>query len=81
MLFAILSFRQTFTDRALGLINQGMQFRLLGLHLERLADIVTAAPDASAEAMLQVEVKGDIRLNDVTFVMALPTRSFWRMSV
>jgi ATP-binding cassette subfamily B protein RaxB len=29
MLFAFLSFRQTFTDRTLGLINQGLQFRLL----------------------------------------------------
>src|SRR4029078_3191915 len=43
MLFAFLSFRQTFTDRTLGLINETMQFRLLGLHLERLADIATAA--------------------------------------
>ena len=36
MLFAFLSFRQTFTDRAIGFINQAVQFRLMGLHLERL---------------------------------------------
>jgi ATP-binding cassette subfamily B protein RaxB len=36
MLFAFLSFRQTFTDRANTLINQAIQFRFLGLHLERL---------------------------------------------
>src|SRR5712692_9141056 len=48
MLFAFLSFRQTFNDRAIGLVNQLVQFRLLGLHLDRLADIVTAAPESEA---------------------------------
>ena len=42
MLFSFLSFRQTFTDRTIGLINQAIQFRFLRLHLDRLADIVTA---------------------------------------
>src|SRR5262249_10583567 len=67
MLFAFLSFRQTFTDRALGLINQGMQFRLLGLHLERVADIVTATPDASVGAVLFSNIKGALRLGGVSF--------------
>jgi ATP-binding cassette subfamily B protein RaxB len=44
MLFAFLSFRQTLNDRAVGFINQLVQFRLLGLHLDRLADIITAVP-------------------------------------
>ena len=51
MLFAFLSFRQTFTDRAFGLINETMQFRLLRLHLDRLADIVTAMPDVRADSV------------------------------
>jgi ATP-binding cassette subfamily B protein RaxB len=42
MLFAFLSFRQTLNARAVGFINQLVQFRLLGLHLDRLADIVSA---------------------------------------
>jgi ATP-binding cassette, subfamily B, bacterial CvaB/MchF/RaxB len=41
MLFSFLSFRQTFTDRTVALINQVIQFRFLRLHLDRLADIVT----------------------------------------
>ena len=45
MLFSFLSFRQTFTDRTVGLINQTMQFRFLRLHLDRLADIVTAGAE------------------------------------
>ena len=36
MLFAFLSFRQTFTDRAVGLVNQIIEFRFLRLHLDRL---------------------------------------------
>jgi len=39
MLFAFLSFRQTFTDRVLALINEAFNFRLLTLHLERISDI------------------------------------------
>ncbi len=38
--FAFLMFRQTFTDRAVALINQGSQFRLLRLPLDRVGDIV-----------------------------------------
>jgi ATP-binding cassette, subfamily B, bacterial CvaB/MchF/RaxB len=67
MLFAFLSFRQTFTDRTLGLINQGMQFRLLGLHLERLADIVAAKPEASIEAVQHLGMQGAMRFSAVSF--------------
>jgi len=42
MLFAFLSFRQTFTDRVIALINEAFNFRLLTLHLERIGDIVHA---------------------------------------
>lgn len=67
MLFSFLSFRQTFTDRAVGLISQAMQFRLLRLHLERLADIVTADPDVQTAALGPVEVGGAMRMKDVWF--------------
>jgi ATP-binding cassette, subfamily B, bacterial CvaB/MchF/RaxB len=67
MLFAFLSFRQTFTDRTLGLINQGMQFRLLGLHLERLADIVTAKPEAGIGAVPHFGMRGAMKLSSVSF--------------
>src|SRR5262245_19995001 len=62
MLFAFLSFRQTFSDRAIGLSNQVVQFRLLGLHLERLADIVTAKPETEAFTTPSLDVKGAIRV-------------------
>lgn len=68
MLFAFLSFRQTFTDRATALINQFIQFKFLNLHLERLADIVTAETDASdGAAPPRLEVRGAMTLKDVAF--------------
>lgn len=67
MLIAFLSFRQTFTDRVMGLINQAIQFRFLGLHLERLADIVATDPETTDEIAPQLEVRGAMRLQDVDF--------------
>ena len=69
MLMAFLSFRQTFSDRAQSLVGEIMQFRLLRLHLERLADIVTAEPDiARTDAPPRViEVRGGIELRNLSF--------------
>ncbi len=68
MLFAFLSFRQTFTDRATALINQFIQFQFLNLHLDRLADIVTAETETSDVATPpRLEVLGAMALKDVTF--------------
>jgi ATP-binding cassette subfamily B protein RaxB len=67
MLFAFLSFRQTFSDRAIGLINQLVQFRLLGLHLDRLSDIVTAVPETGAQKTQTLDVKGAIKVRDLSF--------------
>jgi len=67
MLFAFLSFRQTFTDRTLALINQAFEFRLLRLHLERLGDIVTTETDGAGEAGVPMEVKGRIKAAKISF--------------
>jgi ATP-binding cassette subfamily B protein RaxB len=67
MLFAFLSFRQTFNDRATTFINQLVQFRLLGLHLDRLADIVTAPPEAEIVKTRNLAVKGSIKVRDLSF--------------
>jgi ATP-binding cassette subfamily B protein RaxB len=67
MLFAFLSFRNTFNERAVGLINQLVQFRLLRLHLDRLADIVTAVPETEAATAPRLDVKGAIRVRELSF--------------
>jgi ATP-binding cassette subfamily B protein RaxB len=67
MLFSFLSFRQTFTDRAIGLVNQVMEFRFLRLYLDRLADIVTTPAETSVESPALVEVTGRIRMKNISF--------------
>jgi ATP-binding cassette, subfamily B, bacterial CvaB/MchF/RaxB len=68
MLFAFMSFRQTLTDRTLALINQFIQFRLLGLHLERLGDIVHAEPEVAAGAVVPAAaISGRLSLEGVSF--------------
>jgi len=67
MLFSFLSYRQTFTDRAMALVNQLMQFRFLRLHLDRLSDIVMTPAEASADAAGLLQVQGRMRLKDVSF--------------
>lgn len=67
MLFAFLSFRQTFTDRANALINQAMEFRFLNLHLDRLSDIVTAEPEAGQWMAPPIQVRGGMEVKDLSF--------------
>ncbi|MBU6408593.1 MAG: ATP-binding cassette domain-containing protein, partial [Alphaproteobacteria bacterium] len=67
MLFAFMSFRQTFSDRINALIAQAVQFRLLGLHLDRLGDIVQATPDAVDPRPLSTPPKGGLELRGVKF--------------
>ncbi|WP_288142425.1 peptidase domain-containing ABC transporter [Mesorhizobium sp.] len=69
MLIAFLSFRQTFSDRTLSLITESIQFRLLKLHLERIADIATAESDVSAAEFLppSAEVSGGIEVRSLSF--------------
>lgn len=67
MLIAFLSFRQTFTERMVSLVNQYMQFRLLGLHLDRLGDIINAEPDVTEEASFPLNVSGRIEAKNLAF--------------
>lgn len=67
MLFSFLAYRQTFTDRANALVNQMMQFRFLRLHLDRLADIVTTPSETSDAPASLAQIKGHVRLKDVSF--------------
>ncbi len=75
MLFAFLSFRQTFTDRANALINQAIQFRFLGLHLDRIADIVTSATEVSDASRPRIPVEGGISLKSVGFRYGMADRA------
>ncbi|WP_454719005.1 peptidase domain-containing ABC transporter [Caulobacter segnis] len=67
MLFAFLSFRQMFTDRANSLVSQFMQFKFLSLHLDRLADIVSTPLEEETEDYRLSEVHGGVSFRGVRF--------------
>lgn len=66
MLVAFLSFRSTFSERALALINQAMQLRFLKVHLLRLAPLVHQPTELGPEAPVAVGEE-TIELHDVSF--------------
>jgi len=45
MLFAFIAYKNQFVDKATVLVERLIEFRLLGLHLERIADIGLAEPE------------------------------------
>lgn len=67
MLFAFLSYRQTFTDRAMALVSQMMQFRFLRLHLDRLSDIVLTPAESLNQGLGLIQTHGHVRLKNVSF--------------
>jgi ATP-binding cassette subfamily B protein RaxB len=69
MLFAYIAYRGQFMQKATSLIDQGINLRVLGLHLERLSDIVLSIEDKSftTAASLQTALKGKIELRNVSY--------------
>lgn len=78
MLFAYLSYKGQFTQRVAAFIDHGVELKMLGLHAERLADIVLTPPEEepsrSAAAHPQVLPVHDLahlpptlELRDVSF--------------
>ncbi|HUB13751.1 MAG TPA: peptidase domain-containing ABC transporter [Acetobacteraceae bacterium] len=49
MLFAFVAYKQQFVAKAVNLIEKAIEFRMLDLHLERLADITQAEPEPSQD--------------------------------
>ena len=68
MLVAFLAYRQYFTDAVVQLLEKGIEFNLLSLHLDRLSDIIFEETDAdqSGEGKLDA-FKGRVSLEDVSF--------------
>ncbi len=76
MLTAFISFSDQFMSRGAGLINAVIDFRMLRMHGERLADIVLSETEVSSEASPvlvskdthdETETSQDIKLTDIRF--------------
>lgn len=71
MLVAFLIYRQYFADAVIQLVTKGNEFRLLSLHLDRLADIVHAKSETNAAGYAPLDtVAGAVTLDAVTFAYA-----------
>jgi len=69
MIFAYMSYRQHFIDKAVQLVEKALDFRVLGLHLERLADIALSPLEPGHDRPLAYgrPVQGRISLHGVFF--------------
>jgi ATP-binding cassette subfamily B protein RaxB len=68
MLIAFIAYADQFIARAGGLIDKLMDFRMLRLHAERLADIAVAAPEPSAQAAWEGPIpEASIELHHLSF--------------
>lgn len=69
MVYAFMSFRTSFTDAVTSVINEVMQFKMVGLHLERLADITNSAAETGLieSGMFTVPIHGQLILQHVSF--------------
>jgi ATP-binding cassette subfamily B protein RaxB len=62
MLIAYLAYKDQFANRVAGLIDKWVEFRMLRLHGERLADIVLADPEADQASAVELAAPTDTRL-------------------
>nr|WP_302474435.1 peptidase domain-containing ABC transporter [Roseococcus sp. MDT2-1-1] len=69
MIFAFMSYKRHFIEKAVLLVEKGIEFRLLGLHLERISDIALAEPEPGHDAPLDASrpIRGGIELRNVSF--------------
>jgi ATP-binding cassette subfamily B protein RaxB len=69
MVFAFMAYRQHFTDRSVALIEKALEFRILGLHLERLSDIALTPPEKGHDQPLSYArpLEGGLELRNVFF--------------
>ena len=68
MLVAFLAYRQYFTDSVTQLLQKGIEFRLLSLHLDRLSDIIFSEEEDLEEQSGDVpDLTGAIELENISF--------------
>ena len=69
MIFAFQAYKQQFLDAATRLVDQAINYKLLDVHLNRIADIALAPAERQGEARSEsaAPVRGEIELRNVGF--------------
>jgi ATP-binding cassette subfamily B protein RaxB len=68
MVFAFMSYKQQFAEKSTSLIDKLIQFRMIGLHLERIADIaLTKEENDEVKMKTAPEIEGKLELRKIGF--------------
>lgn len=69
MLYAFMAYRSHFSSSVISIINQIMQYWMVGLHLERISDITQSEQEQGleGEGRFTIPVKGQLTLLDASF--------------
>jgi ATP-binding cassette subfamily B protein RaxB len=67
MLFAFMSYKEQFSARVAGLIDKGIELRMLNLQGERLADIVLTAPEEESPAAPMDAIDASLEVKSISF--------------
>lgn len=68
MLFAFMAYKTQFMDKTAKLIEKMIEFKMLGLHFERLADIaLTEKETLQGDKVKKHDIKGKISVNNLSF--------------
>jgi ATP-binding cassette, subfamily B, bacterial CvaB/MchF/RaxB len=72
MIFAFMSYKQQFTEKAVQLVEKALDFRILELHLARLADIALSPLERGHDRLFAYtrQIQGRIELRSVSFQYA-----------
>jgi ATP-binding cassette subfamily B protein RaxB len=72
MIFAFMSYKQHFTEKAVQLVEKALDFRILELHLERLSDIALNRLERGYDQVLAYmrPIAGRVELRNVSFQYA-----------
>lgn len=78
-LFAFFMFKAQFAMKSHALITSLLDIRYVSIYLDRLADIILAKPEKSdaAAAGVLAQVRGDLKLRDLTFNYAVADKSLF----
>jgi ATP-binding cassette, subfamily B, bacterial CvaB/MchF/RaxB len=71
MIFAFMAYKRNFTDKASGLVEKAIEYRMLGLHLERVADIAHSEEEEQGQDLpgyaQQETITGKLTLEDIHY--------------
>ncbi len=71
MIFAFMAYKRSFTEKASALVEKTIEYRMLDLHLERIADIAhTEQEDQGAKLLASAEnqpITGEMILKDIRY--------------